>query len=55
MVKTDEKCPYCSKPNLIYRPWLKDIICGWCKRIIERREEKPAILKQNIDDQPDFE
>ncbi len=42
MAKQDRdcNCPFCGKPNLIYRPWLFDIICGWCKRTIKRWVEQ---------------
>ena len=46
-------CPNCGKPNIIYRKWLDDFWCGWCRaefedsRLIEKATSCPVFRMED--------
>jgi len=43
-----DNCPFCNRLNIIYRKWLDDFICGWCKNFFKINDGKVEHLGQRI-------
>jgi len=44
-------CPFCKNPNIIFRSWRKDYLCGFCFEVFVEKDGKVYHLgnQENLD------